>query len=91
MEARVHFTECNGVELKLPLAEVREGQGQITQGPGGGMEVPGFSLSGVKAKGGFYMEADLLCLLLPQAGYSAPSCHLAEELQENCEFPSGVR
>lgn len=31
------------------------------------------------------MEADLSCLLPPQAGYPAPGCHLAEELQENCE------
>lgn len=27
------------------------------------------------------------CLLPPQAGYPAPGCHLAEELQENCECP----
>lgn len=31
------------------------------------------------------------CLLPPQAEYPAPGCRLAEELQENCECPRGVR
>lgn len=69
------------------LAGFGEQQRHITQGPGRGRQEPGFSPSMVEAMGGFYMEADLSCLLSPQIGYPAPGCYLAEELQENCECP----
>lgn len=68
-----------------------KGWEQITQGPGGVREEPGFLSHGVGALGGFSVEADLSCLLPPQAGYPAPGHHLAEELQENRECPSGVK
>lgn len=64
-----------------------KGWEQITQGPGGVREEPGFLSHGVGALGGFSVEADLSCLLPPQAGYPAPGHHLAEELQENRECP----
>ena len=37
------------------------------------------------------MHPALLYLLPSQAGYPAPGCHLAEELQENCECPGQGR